>query len=72
LRFTVVGDLTVHDVTRPVTFDAIAKITGDTLNSTATATITMSDFGIEPPDLANFVKAEDTVGLEVSLTAQRA
>lgn len=72
LHFRVVGDLTIHDVTREVSFDATATITGDTLTSTATTTIMMTDFGIEVPDLLNFVRAENTVGLELSITAQRA
>jgi polyisoprenoid-binding protein YceI len=71
LHFKIAGDLTVHDVTRPVVFDATARITGDMLTGSATTTIMMSDFGIEVPDLANFVKAEDAVGLELSITAQR-
>lgn len=72
LRFKIAGDLTVHGVTREVTFDATARITGDTLTSTATTTVMMSDFGIKVPDLLNFVKAQNTVGLELSITAQRA
>lgn len=72
LHFKVVGDLTIHGVTRPVTFDATATVSGATLTGTAQTTVAMPDFGITVPDLLNFVQAEPTVGLELAITAQRA
>jgi polyisoprenoid-binding protein YceI len=71
LDFKVVGNLTLHGVTKMVTFDASGNVTGGTLTATAKTNATLTDFGMTVPDLLNFIKAENKVGIELSLTAQR-
>jgi polyisoprenoid-binding protein YceI len=71
LSFKIAGNLTLHGVTRAVTFDATGNVTGDTLTSTAKTNVMLTDFGMQVPDLLNFVKAENAVGIELSLSAQR-
>lgn len=70
VSFKMIGDLTVRDVTKPITFDVKAAIKGDTLTGTATANTKMSEFGIEPPNFANTLTVADDFGIEVQITAK--
>lgn len=69
-NFQLVGDLTVRDVTQPVTFDVTATLDGDTIQGVATTTLLMSDFGIEPPSFANTLTVADEFRIEIELTAR--
>lgn len=70
VTFTLVGDMTIRDVTRPVTFDVTARLVGDTVTGSATGIVKMTDFGIDPPNLLDFVKVEDDVTVTVNFTAK--
>lgn len=72
LTFKIVGDLTVRNVTREVTFDAKGKIVGDTFTGTATTKFKMTDFGFDPPSIIGILKAENDVELVLELEAKRA
>ncbi len=67
--FTLLGDFTVHGETRPMAWEAIATRDGDALTGTANTTFQMPDFGIEPPSVPVVLSLEETVRLEVELTA---
>ena len=71
LTFTIVGDLTIRDVTRKVTWDARGQIVGDTFTGTATTQFNMTDFGFDPPEIAGVLKAENGVILELAIEARR-
>lgn len=64
------GDLTIREVTRPVTFDALVKLEGGTLNGSATTTILMSEFGFGPIDILGTLKTEDEAKVTLSLVAR--
>jgi len=68
--FRVSGNLTVREVTRPVTFEVTARLEGQTLSGTATTTIRMSDFGIGPIDLVGILRTEDEVKLTLKFVAR--
>lgn len=71
VTFKLAGDLTVREITRPVTFDVEAKLNGDTLTGVATASgLKMSDFGIEPLSFVNTLTVADEFGIEVQITAK--
>lgn len=70
LQFQVSGDLTVHEVTVPVTFDATATLQGDTLTGTLETRRLISEFGIEPPAFAGTLKVADEFGIRVEFTAR--
>lgn len=70
IEFQLSGDLTIREVTQPVTFDVSATIDGDTLSGVATTRLLMSDFGIDPPNFANTLTVEDEFGLEITITAR--
>ncbi len=67
--FQLVGDLTVRDVTRSVTFDAEAVYDGNGIEANAEATVRMSDFGIQPPSFANMFDVADEVSLRIRIVA---
>lgn len=70
VNFQLTGDLTVRDVTKSVTFDVTAVLTGDTLQGTATLPLNMTDFGITPPDFANTLTVGDAFTIQIDLTAR--
>ena len=71
LTFRIVGDLTVRNVTKEVTFDAKGKIVGDLLTGTAATTFNMTDFGFDPPSILGILKAENGVELTLTIEAKR-
>ena len=70
VNFKLIGDLTIREVTQPVTFDVTATLVGDTLTGVAKASAKMSDFGIDPPNFANTLTVADAFGMEVAFTAK--
>jgi polyisoprenoid-binding protein YceI len=70
VTFTLVGDLTIHGVTRAVAWAATAKLEGDTLTGSANTTFAMADFAIEPPKVGPVVSLDENVKLEADITAK--
>lgn len=71
LSFTVRGDLTIREVTRPTDFAVTATLTGDTLVVRAETQILMTDFGFDPPNLA-FVQASNEARIVLNLVGRPA
>jgi polyisoprenoid-binding protein YceI len=63
---TATGDLTLRDVTRPVTFDVQALLNGDQINIVGSTDIVFADYGIQQPDTGG-VTTQDHGLLEFSL-----
>jgi polyisoprenoid-binding protein YceI len=59
--FNLVGDLTLHGVTRTVSFSTTATLTDNTLSGLATTPVLMTDFGFDPPEIPGFMRAENEV-----------
>lgn len=72
VAFQLTGDLTVHGVTRPVTWDVTAQVDGLTLTGTATTSITFTDFGMTLPRVGPVLSVEDliTLGFDFTLTLE--
>lgn len=70
VHFELMGDLTVREVTKPVTFDVTAKLAGDTLTGVATTQALLTDFGIEPPSFANTLTVANDLGIRVEFSAK--
>ncbi len=70
IQFDMSGDLTIHEVSIPVTFDVSAALEGDTLTGTAETRQLMSDFGIEPPSFARTLTVADEFGMRIEFTAR--
>ncbi|MEJ5314025.1 MAG: YceI family protein [Anaerolinea sp.] len=63
VNFQLVGDLTIREVTRSVTWDVSAMLRGKELTGKATTFIYMADWGIEPPNIAGVLIVKDGVSL---------
>jgi len=71
LKFTISGKMTVHGVTKDVTFSVVAKRDGARLTATATAdpAWTFGDFGMTVPRVASVLSIEDSIRVEITLVA---
>ena len=70
VAFQVAGDMTIRDITQPLTWDMTAKLDGETLTGNASTFLYMSDFGFDAPDIAGILKVTDGVTVTVQFTAQ--
>jgi polyisoprenoid-binding protein YceI len=70
-RFQVVGDLTVHGVTRPATWDATAQFDEEGATVNAVTSVAITDFGMTPPQVGPVLSIEDEAGLELDLRLER-
>ncbi|HZS77576.1 MAG TPA: YceI family protein [Ktedonobacteraceae bacterium] len=69
IHFQLIGNLTLHGTTNKETFDVQGKVSGNTVTGTATSTIYMTDFGMQPPNLANIAIAQNKVVITLDFTA---
>lgn len=67
LGVSLTGNLTVHGVTKPVTFRGIATIDprSSTVAGRALTTISFGDFGLTKPTLARLMSVEDKITIEL-------
>ena len=70
LRLQISGNLKIHDVVRPVVFDATMKVTGNTLTGAAKTAVKMTDFGFDPPSILGILRAENDVAIEFAIIAR--
>jgi polyisoprenoid-binding protein YceI len=68
--FQIVGDLTIRDVTKEVTFDVTATPSSESrLEGTAQTTIRYADYGISIPQVRQVASVADQVRLEIDFVA---
>lgn len=68
--FQVVGDLTIKDVTQPVTFDVTVTPVSETrIEGVATTTFPYRDFGVRIPEVPSVDLVADDVTLELAFVA---
>jgi polyisoprenoid-binding protein YceI len=70
VNFKLLGNLTLHGKTNGETFTVQGKVNGNTITGTATTTVYMTDFGIQPPNIANIVTVQNKTVLTIDFTAQ--
>lgn len=70
LNLKVSGDLTIHEVTKPATFDVQVTLANNELRGTASTTILMSDFGVGPIEMAGILGTEDQVKINMEFVAR--
>jgi polyisoprenoid-binding protein YceI len=70
VHFQLLDNLTLHGKTNQETFDVQGVVNGDPITGKATGTIYMTDFGIQPPNLANIAIAENRVDITITFTAR--
>lgn len=71
VSFNLAGNLTIHQVTRPVAFAVTATLTSAAqLTGQAQATVRYSDFNIAIPDVPSVTGVSDTTTLTLNFTAK--
>jgi polyisoprenoid-binding protein YceI len=68
--FTLVGDMTIRETTRPATFEVRGKLESGTITGQARTTFLMSDYGFGPIDMFGILKTEDEVRVTVDFVAR--
>ncbi len=70
VQFTISGDLTVREVTLPVTFDVDAQVVSpDQISGTASTVINRNDFQLTIPAVPNVANVEEEVELYIQFVA---
>jgi len=63
ITFKLLGDLTVKQTTKAMTWEVTAMLENEKLSGQATTFILMAEFGVEPPNIANILIVKDGVTL---------
>jgi polyisoprenoid-binding protein YceI len=71
VSFQLHGDLTVHGVTKPVTWQVTAQFNPGTVSGNATTNVNISDFGMAPPKAGPVLSIQDGLTLELAFSAAR-
>ena len=70
VEFTLDGDLTIRDITQPVTFNVSATAVSDTrLEGTANAVVQRADYGLTIPSVPSVADVEEEVELTIDFVA---
>ncbi|MBI3967252.1 MAG: YceI family protein [Chloroflexi bacterium] len=65
VKFQLHGDLTVHGVTKPVTWDVTAQVAGKDLRGKATTAVKFGGFDLAQPRVARVRSIQDNIRLEL-------
>jgi polyisoprenoid-binding protein YceI len=65
--FQMIGNLTIHGVTRPVTWNVTSQVDGNDVTGQATTSFKFEDFGMRQPRAAAVLSVNDDVKLQVTL-----
>ncbi len=71
VSFELVGDLTVRDATRRITWEATAAFNGQDATVRAQTAFRFADFGLRVPRVAVVLSVEDNIRLETDLLLRR-
>lgn len=69
-NYTLKGTMSLHGVTKPMSFDGSIVNEGNKVRIKATSSMKMSDFGITPPSMM-FMKVRDQIDLNVDVLLKR-
>jgi len=71
VQFQLVGDMTIKEVTRQVTWDVTATLNLDRLVGTAITSIMLADFNVSPPAMADVGTETDDATITLDFTFKR-
>lgn len=67
--FQLAGDLTVRDVSKPVSWDVTAEFSGGAVSGQAKTVVTFDQFELSKPTFAFIISVEDEIRLELDIVA---
>jgi polyisoprenoid-binding protein YceI len=67
LSFQLIGDLTIHNVTKTVTWDVTGTISNGDASGTAITSFTFEDFGLHQPSVPIVLSVVDKISLTVTI-----
>jgi polyisoprenoid-binding protein YceI len=67
--FQLTGDLVIHGVTQPKTWEMKAQFAPNEVTGSGTTSITLEQFGMEKPRVASVLSIDDTIVLEIDFKA---
>lgn len=70
--FQLVTDVTLHGVTKEVTWNVVAVLGAAQVGGRATATVDFATFNMTKPTLARLISVDDKIGLEIEFRCTRA
>jgi polyisoprenoid-binding protein YceI len=70
--FQLVTDMTVHGVTKEVTWNVVATFGDDAISGRATTTTDFATFNMTKPSLARLLSVDDKINLEIEFRTRRA
>ena len=68
--FQLIGDMTVHGETNPLTWDVTATFTDGEVTGQATTRFTFGEYGMDVPSLFFILSVEDDIRLELDFRAE--
>ena len=71
LSFQLIGDLTIRDVTKPVTWEVKGEVKGGEARGQATTSFTFAYFNMTKPQVPVVLSVEDNIKLELDLHLKR-
>jgi polyisoprenoid-binding protein YceI len=71
VSFNLVGDLTIRDATRRVTWEATATVNSQEVSIRPRTAFRFADFGLRIPRVASVLSVEDNIRLEIDLLLRR-
>jgi polyisoprenoid-binding protein YceI len=69
--FQLAGDLTVHGVTKPSTWDITAQFSPSEVSGKGSTSVTLDQFGMEKPNVMTVLSIDDAIILEIDFRAVR-
>jgi polyisoprenoid-binding protein YceI len=72
VAFKLTGNLTIKDVTKPVTLDVTGTVQNNSFTGTASTSFKFEDFNLPQPQVPVVLSVVDNINLELDITMQRA
>jgi polyisoprenoid-binding protein YceI len=69
--FQLIGDMTLHGVTKEATWNVVATFGNDQVGGRATTTIDFPTFNLTKPSLARLMSVDDKIELEIEFRCKR-
>jgi polyisoprenoid-binding protein YceI len=67
---SVMGELTLHGISKPLTLPVRVTLSGDTLTASGSAILLHTDFGLTPVSVAGVVKVKNEIAVEYKIVAK--